>query len=361
VQLFVAAAAALSLGFPACSGSRPADVPASSGEATGGEAAEAQPSGAPTSIEDAGSAPASPPDAPDGGTADDMDRLVQLERRASAPDTAAFYGRLLGDLRAGKPLVATVYVALCDNDSQGIVPVRNRSICDGDVPMQNMYWVGDNALAGLAKKRKWKSVSRVEDPDGALLIEQIWTTSVRPEQRLREAGVAEPFRVVVVGRAYRGNRIHEAFVDYLRAIHGDDAVTARVDGIDVAYGGAGHVVGYVGHDYMMDVAPGSTRLREVIDATAGGSTLAKGVFALACAGDSWIRPFVSRDNAYIMALNVYLGFPNAWAFGGILDGIAAQGDGDEIHRAAAKGFAAGQECGLGWALKALGHGPRPTE
>jgi hypothetical protein len=341
-----AAVVALAIGLGTCSGSRPAEVPISADPPAGDRTPEDRSGEAPPPIEDA-------------GAVDDLS--ISLERRQSAPDTTAFYGRLVGDLKAGRPLVATVYVALCDNDSQGIVPVKNRSICDGDVPMQNMYWVGDGALAGLAKKRRWTSASRVEAPSGELLIEQIWTATARPGPKLRAAGVVEPFPVVVVGRAYRGDRIHRAFVDYLRAVHDDDASTTKLGGGELAYGGAGHLVGYVGHDYMMDVQPGSPQLREVVEATRGDSALAKGVFALACAGDAWIRPFISRDNIYVMALNVYLAFPNAWAFDGILDGIAAHGDGAELHRAAAKGFAKGQACDLGWALKALAYGPERAE
>jgi hypothetical protein len=275
----------------------------------------------------------------------------------SAPDTAAFYGRLSKDLAAGRPLVVTVYVALCDNDSQGIVPVRNRSICDGDRPMENMYWAGENALAGVAKAGRWKSVRRVEDPEGDVMIEQVWLKRARPGPGLRALGVEGPFDVYVVGRAYRGSRIGRAFADYLRAVHDDAALELEVGEGRLSYGGAGHVVGYVGHDYMMDVMPGSEEADDIEAASRGASPSPKGVFALACAGDSWIRPTISRANVYVLALNVYLAFPNARAIGGVLEGVIAGGDGRAIHLAAARGFAKGQGCGLGWARKALATGP----
>lgn len=344
---------------PGCAGTLPVEKPAPGDPKLADEGSDVDPA----VVEDAGAAASESDQLPalDAGTIDEFPSELSLDRRNSAADLNAFYERLAGDLRAGKPMVVTVYVALCDNDSQGIIPVRNRSICDGDHPMQNMYWAGKNALAGMAKKQRWKKVSRVEDPDGTLMVEQIWEKWAHPGPGLRAAGVDEPFKIYVIGRAYRGNKIHNAFVDYLRAVHNDDALSMDLDGTTISYGGAGHVVGYVGHDYMMDVEPGSAALREIVDATRGDSSSAKGVFALACAGDSWIRPFISRENVYVMALNVYLAFPNAWTIDGILDGIADRGDGADIHRSAAKGFAKGQECGVTWARKALNHGPKPSE
>jgi len=298
---------------------------------------------------------------PDAGLFEGADEALELERRESAADLGAFYRRLAGDIAAGEPIVATVYVALCDNDSQGIIPVKNRRICDGDDPARNMYWVGKGALAGVAKKEKWERVSRVEATDEAVMVQRVWKRRMTPGGALEEAGVTEPFDLYVVGLAYRGSRIHDAFVDYLGAVHNDGGSVLETDGRSLEYGGAGHVVGYVGHDYMMDVMPGSSQLGQVLEATRGDSKLDKGVFALACAGDSWIRPFISRENAYLLALNVYLAFPNARTIEGILDGIAAGEDGSQVHRRAAKAFAKGQECGVGWARKALNHGPERAE
>lgn len=309
--------------------------------------------------------PAAPSDVPkpipDAGLFAGADEALKLERRGRAADLGAFYRRLAGDIAAGEPIVATVYVALCDNDSQGIIPVKNRRICDGDDPARNMYWVGKGALAGVAKKQKWKSVHRAEGSGDPLMIEQVWKRRMNPGGALADGGVTEPFDLYIVGLAYRGSRIHDAFVDFLSAVHEDDGRALEVDGRTLRYGGAGHIVGYVGHDYMMDVEPGSKQLRGVLEATRGDSKLDKGVFALACAGDSWIRPFISRENVYLLALNVYLAFPNARTIEGILDGIAAGEDGGQVHRRAAKAFAKGQECGVGWARKALNHGPDRAE
>ncbi len=49
-----------------------------------------------------------------------------------------------------------VFVALCDNDSQGIAPVPEK-IGDGDVPAANLYWGCSDGMSALFKRSpKWK-------------------------------------------------------------------------------------------------------------------------------------------------------------------------------------------------------------
>jgi phosphoserine aminotransferase len=46
-----------------------------------------------------------------------------------------------------------VYVALCDNESQGIVPVPAK-IGNGNDPDQNLYWVADMASELFSKNQR---------------------------------------------------------------------------------------------------------------------------------------------------------------------------------------------------------------
>ena len=78
--------------------------------------------------------------------------LISTSQAATLADVVA---RLDTDAEAGKPLVAHVVVALCDNESQGIVPVPAR-LGDGDSPQSNLYW---GAMYGV---RGWFLPSRDE-------------------------------------------------------------------------------------------------------------------------------------------------------------------------------------------------------
>ncbi|MBW2276926.1 MAG: hypothetical protein JRF63_05500 [Deltaproteobacteria bacterium] len=263
------------------------------------------------------------------------------------------YDRIAGDLEQGKPLVATVYVALCDNDSQGIVPVKNRKICDGRHPEANLYWATGGGLKSYLKKTGWKRVETVNEPREGVAFEVVWHKRYRARGELRQRGVKGSFDVYLVSVVFFGDQIHGANIEYLRAVNRDDSRTVSVEGHgDLVYGGASHVVGYIGHDYFFDVSDPI----ELIGPTRGDSELHKGSFALACAGHQLIRPAITRENSHILLLNRHLAFPGAWTVGGLISGITSGQDGRGIHREAAKAFAKGMDKPFGVVVRTFAHG-----
>jgi len=257
------------------------------------------------------------------------------------------YDRLAAELAAGKPLVITVYVALCDNDSQGIVPVKNRAICRGDDPADNMYWASRGGLAGFMRRAGWKRVAFAETPGGPILVRSAWRKVLLADGKLSERGVKGPVPTYVVGLAYRGREIRTAMIDYFHAVHRDAPLNIALEtGETIAAGGASHAVGYVGHDYFYDTAEPEALLAEAT----GDSALAKGAFALSCTGNRLIRPGLLRPNVHILLLNRTLAFPGAWSVGGIAKGVASGRDGAGIRREAAAAFSLGMGISLGAAL-----------
>ncbi len=282
--------------------------------------------------------------------------FIALAQDDSAPDLTSFYDRLAGDLLDNKPMITTAYVALCDNDSQGIVPVKNKKICRGDDPENNLYWATSGGLYGWAKKHGWKRVFKVENPDATVMVTAIWKKTFRPGGELKSRGVTDSFDAFIVGLAYRGSKIERAMVDYLHAVNHDDAQTLKLkDGSTIEYGGSGHVVGYLGHDYFLDVYGDAAA--PLFDESRGKSTAHKATFAFACVGNQFIRPAVTRPNVYILMLNKDLAYPGAWTVGGIMDGIAQGKSPAGIHRRAARAFAIGMEAPPGSRFRAFAHGP----
>ena len=267
-------------------------------------------------------------------------------------DLGQLYDRIAGDLRAGRPLTVTVYVALCDNDSQGIVKVKNRRICRGDDPDHNLYWATAGGLSATLDRDRWQWVQRRYQPESDLAVEAIWRKSFQPGGALRARGVTRPFDVYLLARGYRGDHIATAMLDYLVAVNRDGKLTLKVGDAEAKFGGASHVVGYIGHDYFYDVGDPA----ELLGQNRGDSRLQKGTFALACTGHRFIRPAIRRANAHIFILNRSLGFPGAWTVLGILDALARGESMKEIHHSAAAAFAAGQGISLGTALGSFAYG-----
>jgi hypothetical protein len=267
-------------------------------------------------------------------------------------DIGQLYDRVAADLAQGRPLVVTMHVALCDNDAQGIVPVKNRRICRGDDPDRNLYWATAGGLSATLQAAHWQRVALAYFAEGDLAVKAIWHKRFTPGGLLRARGVTASFPAYIVGLGYRGTRIRAAMTDYLHAVNRDEEHAEMVDGMRLRAGGASHLVGYIGHDYFYDVDDPWPlwRLRD------GDSVLHKGTFALSCTGHRLIRPGIRRGNAHILILNRTLGFPGAWTAEAIVAAVAAGQPPRGIHRAAAAAFAGGQGVPLGTALGAFAYG-----
>lgn len=259
---------------------------------------------------------------------------------ATASDTSLepLYTRIAADLARGEPLRVRVYVALCDNDSQGIAPVKNRAICNGDDPARNIYWGTGGGLHGFARKAGYQVATRESFIGGDIAERVTWHKRFSPGVALRQRGVRDPLRVELTGIAYRGARIAVAMHDFVRAVHEDRAP---------------HLVGYIGHDYILD-----------IDSTASLRALArneiapaKGVFALSCFGHRYIRPLITRSDASILALNKHLTYPGAWTVGGMIEAIAEGADASGIVKLAAERFAAAMKKSPGAIRRSIAYGP----
>src|SRR5688500_19093043 len=86
----------------------------------------------------------------------------------------ALYARIAADTGRGLPLRVRVYVALCDNASQGIVKVKNPAICDGDQPDRNIYWGTRGGLSGFMRTAGFHLRSRELPTEGPIAVRAVW-------------------------------------------------------------------------------------------------------------------------------------------------------------------------------------------
>jgi hypothetical protein len=117
-----------------------------------------------------------------------------------------------------------VYVALCDNEHQGIVPVP-KAVGNGDDPSRNLYWGSADGLCNVfSKSPHWKKEAAVQSESGNLNIMQTLTYRHSSEN------------VTLTAFAYRGSAIKTCLEDFEKAIH------------DGKY----DLVVYIGHNGLMD-------------------------------------------------------------------------------------------------------------
>jgi hypothetical protein len=130
-----------------------------------------------------------------------------------------------------------VFVALCDNKYQGIVPVP-ASIGNGQDPASNLYWGCDLGLKTYFKKsNEWKLV-KVEKRGGPVLERLIFKHTSK--------------NYYLVADAYDGKYIKQTTTDFLYSCAGQLKDTVHAGNYIIGIDGNASLVAYIGHDGLMD-------------------------------------------------------------------------------------------------------------
>jgi hypothetical protein len=250
-------------------------------------------------------------------------------------ETAA-RARLLRDLEAGKPIVVHVFVALCDNRNQGIIPVP-AALGNGQDPPKNLYWGARFGVATyLASRPDWSLLVVIKSPRHGILERRVY-------RRQFSTAAGRPGRLYLVADAYDGKAIASAIADFLEASAGRGAVsvTCEADGVSavVEAGGCSHLVAYVGHNGLMD-AP----LRAWPTAARDGQV--RFAIVLACASRQYFQAPLASARAFPLVWTTGLMAPEAYTLVAPLDPWIAGQSTEEVRRSAARSYSRWQRCSL---------------
>jgi len=225
-----------------------------------------------------------------------------------------FYGvALLILLLASQAVAATqsvhVFVALCDNKTQGIQKVGAK-IGDGDIPDENLYWGCTDGFGSLFRhSREWKLVSARKDVSEIVL------------RRLELKHVSADVRLIA--DAYRGSAMKECLVDFERAVAG----------------GESDLVVFIGHNGLMDFS-----LPEPVSAT--NRSKATEAIILCCESESYFKKRLEKAGAKPVLLTQQLMYPGAFILHDVLEVWRVDGSPEEMRQAAGKAYARNQRISL---------------
>lgn len=204
-----------------------------------------------------------------------------------------------------------VFVALCDNASQGIAPVPAK-IGDGNQPAQNLYWGCSDGLASYFKASKsWKLQPSPATNDGTIL-ERLFFTNAALDCEL-------------TAEAWRGSEIAACLQAFEKAL----------------VAGEYQLVVFIGHNVLMDKA---------IDPPARAAAKSCDAIVLCCKSDAYFRDRLTALKVRPILLTQQLMYPGAFL---LHDGLVpwSQGKGlTEIRQAAAHAYARNQKISANAAL-----------
>jgi hypothetical protein len=240
--------------------------------------------------------------------------------------------------------VVHVFVALCDNQNQGIVKVPTE-LGNGQDPAHNLYW---GALYGaktfFRRSADWEML-RCDTPPASAAV----------RERVVFASRGEGAPAYVVADAYDGAKMREALTDFLTCAAGNGRITVAATirtaqgerRVTLEAGGDAGLVCFVGHNGLMDAA------LEDAPARTGTPTRAtpRHAVVLACKSDAYFRPLLEKAGCTPLLTTTGLMAPEAYTLDAAIRAWAGGQSPMQIHDAAAAAYVQYQKCPPGAAKK----------
>ena len=220
-----------------------------------------------------------------------------------------------------------VYVALCDNIHQGIVPVPAK-LGNGKDPSRNLYW---GAMYGVKsyfsnQSEEWEMLKIV--PSGSDMILESILFRHRKED------------VFLLAEAYDGAEIRECVRDFLSSSNYQQQKTLVYDTDTLKFAGDANLVVYVGHDGLMEF---SADLNYLNPGTKPGS---KEAIVLACSSEEYFLPELKQSGASAILLTTGLMAPEAYTLEAAINGWVLNETNEQIKERAAQAYHRYQHCGI---------------
>lgn len=197
-----------------------------------------------------------------------------------------------------------VFVALCDNKTQGIIPVGER-IGNGDDPDNNLYWGCSDGFGSYFKKSKHWKIEKSEKDLSHRILRRL--TLSHKESNL-----------TLVAEAYRGSEIRSAYLAFEAAVASDE----------------NDLVAFIGHNVLMDMVLPDPEPVEKNETEA---------IVLACVSHNYVSPRLGILSSEPVLMTSQLMYPGAFILHDAIETWRLGGSKSEIRNAAGKAYAKNQK------------------
>lgn len=230
------------------------------------------------------------------------------------------------------PKTIHVYVALCDNVNQGIVPVPAQ-LGNGTDARNNLYW---GALYGVKtflkrKDSQWQLVKTLESDNPVVLEKVLFKHKTQ--------------NCYLLAEAYKGAQIKNCMEDFFTACSGGGTSTLTWNQQTLSFAGASSLLAYVGHDGLMDFgitktfSPANSKSRKAI--------------MLACYSKSYFTSHLKKSGAQPLIWTTGLMAPEAYTLEAATNAWLAGKEDAEVRQSAAEAYHKYQKCGINGAKRLL--------
>ncbi|MDR0517976.1 MAG: hypothetical protein LBH25_13130 [Fibromonadaceae bacterium] len=216
-----------------------------------------------------------------------------------------------------------IFVALCDNEYQGIVPVP-KAIGNGQDHNKNLYW---GALYGIRtyfkKSNEWKLLD-TRGKNGIIL-----------ERLIFKHATANYY---LIADAYDGQYIEQCTKDFLSGSSGSKKDTLMFNGKTLGIGGNASLLAYIGHDGLMDF--------ELSETYINNDGKKRDVIILACYSKHYFSSYLKDANVNPLLWTTNLMAPEAYTLHDALTGYVNGETNESIREKGAAAYSKYQKCSL---------------
>lgn len=259
--------------------------------------------------------------------------------KASQPGRTEILARLKAKVAKGEPLVAHIFVPLCDNVNQGIVPV-NASLGNGQNLKTNLYWgAGYGIKTHFSRQSEWKLLGSQLNPVTYIL-----------ERVAFERTYPNGAKVILLAEAYDGANMQECLQDFADAAAGKKKGKACLGGKEFEAWAAADLLAFNGHNGLME--------KELLSAKRASGE-GQDVVAIACFAQSYFEPHFEDAACHPLVTSTHLLAPEAYVMRAIIDSWAMLKSGEEVRMAAAQAYNTYQKCGMKGANRLFATGWMP--
>lgn len=214
-----------------------------------------------------------------------------------------------------------VFVALCDNKFQGIVPVPAK-IGNGQDPNNNLYWGCGYGIRTFFKNSKEWKLLKIQKLD-----------SIRLERLVFKHATKNYY---LVADAYDGEYIKQCTKEFFFSSSGQLKDTIHINNTTIGIYGNSNLVAYIGHDGLMDF--------QLTESFVNSDGKKRDCIILACISKSYFAPHLKVTKANPIVWTTGLMCPEAYTLHDALTGYINNESNENIRTKAALAYSKYQKC-----------------
>lgn len=230
--------------------------------------------------------------------------------------------------------VIHTYVALCDNQSQGIAPVPEK-IGNGDDPANNLYWgCSDGARSFFNRSKHWKRLSTS-------------TVAAQPAILERLIYQHQGTQTIHVIDAWRGSNIQACMTKFIQSMAGQHyenlSLTTPLGKHRVNLGGGADFLCFIGHNGLMEFSvpalPANPKRKKSGD-----------LMVLCCQSQRFFKKHSGAGKHQSRVMTASNMYPGAFILHDVLEGWLKKESNEKLRLRAAQAYANNQKISVKSAL-----------